>query len=98
MEEVLVSACLLGGPVHYDGKVKTPKHGILALWQEEGRLIRLCLELAAYRPPRAPAELAPSTSSDAILGGHGSIYEKTGTTFLSTFSKAQTSPTSSRVN
>jgi uncharacterized protein YbbK (DUF523 family) len=36
---ILVSACLLGRPVRYDGSAKTTGHPALALWREEGRLV-----------------------------------------------------------
>ncbi|KXV69597.1 purine nucleoside phosphorylase, partial [Gluconobacter japonicus] len=31
---ILVSACLLGQPVRYDGKAKTLLHPLLQQWQE----------------------------------------------------------------
>ncbi|RJG49450.1 DUF523 domain-containing protein [Motilimonas pumila] len=57
MEKVLVSACLLGAPVRYDGTSKAVQHPLLSRWQQEGRLIALCPEQAGgLSTPRAPAE------------------------------------------
>ncbi|PJG58102.1 DUF523 domain-containing protein [Aeromonas cavernicola] len=54
---VLVSACLLGQPVRYDGQSK----GMVSAWLSElgaeGRLLAFCPEVAGGLPtPRAPAE------------------------------------------
>ena len=57
--KILVSACLLGSPVRYDGSSKTLAHSLLDLWGREGRLVPICPELAAGFPvPRPPAEIA----------------------------------------
>lgn len=57
MHKVLVSACLLGEAVRYDGG-DCRQNGQLAHWQNEGRLISLCPEVAGGLPvPRAPAEI-----------------------------------------
>lgn len=55
--KVLVSACLLGQPVRYDGRSK----GIISDWLEmlgaEGRVLAFCPEVAGGLPtPRPPAE------------------------------------------
>ncbi|MEO3788437.1 DUF523 domain-containing protein [Actinocorallia sp. B10E7] len=58
MERVLVSGCLLGQPVRYDGKAKTNSSDILARWRTEGRVVPFCPELAGgLGVPRPPAEL-----------------------------------------
>ena len=58
MERVLVSGCLLGQPVRYDGKAKTSPSAILARWRAEGRIIPFCPELAGgLGVPRPPAEI-----------------------------------------
>ena len=56
-QKVLVSACLLGQPVRYDGRSK----GIISDWLEtlgaEGRVLAFCPEVAGGLPtPRPPAE------------------------------------------
>lgn len=62
LPKVLVSACLLGQPVRYDGR-DSGHPGLLQRWQAEGRVVPLCPEVAGGLPtPRPPAE---------ILGGQG---------------------------
>jgi uncharacterized protein YbbK (DUF523 family) len=58
MQKILVSACLLGEKVRYDGNHKQLNHEIFRTWEKEGRLIPLCPEMAGGLPaPRAPAEI-----------------------------------------
>ncbi|MDD3444522.1 MAG: DUF523 domain-containing protein [Zavarzinia sp.] len=60
MDKILVSACLLGRPVRYDGTGKALLHPHLDRWKSEGRLVPLCPEVAAGLPvPRPPAERTP---------------------------------------
>jgi uncharacterized protein YbbK (DUF523 family) len=62
MQKILVSACLLGEAVRYDGAAHGP-FAQLQAWQAEGRVLALCPEMAGGLPtPRPPAE---------ILGGQG---------------------------
>lgn len=56
--KILVSACLMGQAVRYDGKAKPFIHPALERWKEEGRLVAICPEMSAGMPvPRAPAEI-----------------------------------------
>lgn len=58
MERVLISACLLGKPVRYDGGSKRRDDQILLRWKDEGRLVSCCPEVAGGLPvPRPPAEI-----------------------------------------
>jgi uncharacterized protein YbbK (DUF523 family) len=58
MHKVLVSACLLGQPVRYDGQSK----GIVSDWLQalgaEGRALAFCPEVAGGLPTRAPCRAA----------------------------------------
>lgn len=57
--KILVSACLLGEKVRYDGG-DSRQTGLLETWQAEGRMIPLCPEVAGGLPvPRPPAEIQP---------------------------------------
>jgi uncharacterized protein YbbK (DUF523 family) len=88
VEKVLVSACLLGARVRYDGGAKTLDDPLLATWRREGRLISLCPEMAAGLPtPRAPAEIAPGATADAVLRGRGAIYDRDGLDMTRDFAK-----------
>jgi len=58
MQKLLISACLLGEHVRYDGGSCLQNSEILWKWQEEGRLVPLCPEVAGGLPvPRSPAEI-----------------------------------------
>ena len=58
MEKILISACLLGNPVRFDGGAKTQDHPKLSLWKEEGRFILQCPEIAGgLSVPRPAAEI-----------------------------------------
>lgn len=62
MERILVSACLLGQPVRYDGRGNLVDHPIWQRWLGENRLLPLCPEVAGGLPtPRPPAELQGQT-------------------------------------
>jgi uncharacterized protein YbbK (DUF523 family) len=65
VERILVSACLLGVPVRYDGRAKTRDDEILDRWRSEGRLLSCCPEVSGGLPvPRPPAEVAASAASE----------------------------------
>ena len=57
MEKILVSACLLGEPVRYNGAAATSEDPVLARWTREGRLVSFCPEVAGgLGTPRPRAE------------------------------------------
>lgn len=79
MEKILVSACLLGRPVRYDGSAKTMTHPTLDRWRQEGRLAAICPELTAgFSVPRPPAEISGRQSGLAALEGNAQVLEATG--------------------
>jgi uncharacterized protein YbbK (DUF523 family) len=58
MVKVLVSACLLGAPVRYNGKDKKSNHPVLERWLREGRVVSACPEvLGGLGTPRPPSEI-----------------------------------------
>lgn len=68
LPRVLVSACLLGQPVRYDGRTSGHPH-LLQQWQAEGRVVPLCPEVAGGLPtPRPPAEI-PGGQGGQVLDG-----------------------------
>ncbi len=74
MERILVSACLLGSRVRYDGRAKTSDDEILARWREEGRLVPFCPEVQGGLPvPRPPAEIEGGAGGAAVLAGTARI-------------------------
>ncbi|HEY9269964.1 DUF523 domain-containing protein, partial [Achromobacter sp.] len=61
MQYVLVSSCLLGNPVRYDGRSASHDNPVLAGWRDEGRVVAVCPEMAGGMPvPRPPAEIEPA--------------------------------------
>jgi len=65
-EKLLISACLLGNPVRYDGRDKKLASALLERLAAEGRLVAICPELAGGLPvPRAPAEIQDGRVIDA---------------------------------
>lgn len=68
MQKVLVSRCLLGHRVRYDGGAHGP-YDVLAHWQAEGRVIALCPEVAGGLPtPRPPAEIRGGQGAQVLDG------------------------------
>jgi uncharacterized protein YbbK (DUF523 family) len=78
MEKVLVSACLLGRRVRYDGDAKTVTSEILAQWQAEGRVVPVCPEVdAGLLTPRAPAEIIGGDGA-GVLSGSAQVVDSSG--------------------
>ncbi len=66
---VLVSACLLGNPVRYDGAAKTLEHPVLDRWIREGRVVPVCPEMLGGLPTPRPA---------AEISATGAVMDSTG--------------------
>lgn len=76
---ILISACLLGLPVRYDGKGKPLSHPALERLKAEGRLVSICPEMSAGMPvPRAPAEIEPGATGDDVLEGRARVLDLAG--------------------
>jgi len=79
LEAVLVSACLLGEAVRYDGGDKRCDHGVLQRWLGEGRVVPVCPEVAGGLPvPRPPAEIDNPTGGPSVLAGTGRVIDING--------------------
>ncbi|WP_181113804.1 DUF523 domain-containing protein [Pseudomonas japonica] len=75
--KVLVSRCLLGERVRYDGQA-SGDWGLLRAWQAEGRVVPLCPEVAGGLPtPRPPAEIQGGQGIE-VLRGETRIIASTG--------------------
>jgi len=58
--KLLVSACLLGDPVRYDGQAQTLALTQLTIWKQQGLILGYCPEVAGGLPvPRPAAERQP---------------------------------------
>jgi uncharacterized protein YbbK (DUF523 family) len=68
-EKVLISACLLGVKVRYDGGDNPQESSILDRWRAEGRLVPVCPEVAGgLSVPRPPAEIQGGEGVDVLTG------------------------------
>jgi len=77
MQKILVSRCLLGHRVRYDGGASGP-FDLLQQWLDEGRVVPLCPEVAGGLPtPRAAAEI-PGGQGGEVLDGHASVITTEG--------------------
>ena len=62
MVKILISACLLGDPVRYDGRSVPAMHPAIDHWKSRGCLVPFCPEMAGGLPvPRPPAEITGGT-------------------------------------
>jgi len=87
--KILVSACLMGHAVRYDGQAKPLVHAALDRWRDEGRLVTVCPEMSAGMPvPRLPAEIEAGSSAEDILAGSGHVRESDGTDVTGAFLQA----------
>nr|WP_221308572.1 DUF523 domain-containing protein [Nocardiopsis mwathae] len=70
----MISACLVGRRVRFDGRAKTVDDTILDRWRAEERLVVVCPEVAGGLPvPRPPAEIEPGADAEAVLDGAARI-------------------------
>jgi uncharacterized protein YbbK (DUF523 family) len=69
MERILVSACLLGQPVRFDGTGRRSDDVLFERWRSEGRLVPICPEVRGGLPvPRPPAEISGGSGHDVLDG------------------------------
>lgn len=69
MEKILISACLYGHAVRYDGNDNLVTHPLLNKWRKQGRLVVLCPEISGGLPtPRPPAEIQTDGNVATITG------------------------------
>ncbi len=77
--KILVSACLMGHAVRYDGRSKPLIHPAIDRWREEGRLVTICPEMSAgMAVPRPPAEIEGGATGEDVLAGIARVIERAG--------------------
>ena len=82
---VLVSACLLGERVRYDGSDAACASPTLQRWLSEGRVVPFCPEVAGGFPvPRPAAEIIPGDGHQ-VLQGSAIVSDHAGTDVTSYF-------------
>ena len=67
--KLLVSACLLGEPVRYDGQAQRLVDPSLRAWQQAGMLVSFCPEVAGGLPTPRPAAECQADGRILTCGG-----------------------------
>ena len=76
--KILVSACLLGQRVRYDGGHSKNDAHLLAKWRAQGRVVAFCPEVAGgLGTPRPPAQIVDA-DGEAVLDGTARILTSDG--------------------
>lgn len=76
MDRILVSACLVGEPVAWNGRARHLDHCLIRRWQAQGRLVAICPEIAGgLAVPRSPAEIEPGATAAAVLDGAARVLD-----------------------
>ena len=84
---ILISACLLGNPVRYDGTDLFLDHPLIKKWLDQGRLIAVCPEVeGGMSVPRAPAEIMDGDGK-SVLGGKSRVMDSEGVDVTTLFIK-----------
>ena len=78
MNRLLISACLLGEPVRYDGRAKPLHHPRLAALLESGRIVPFCPEVAGGLPVPRPAAEIVGGDGDAVIDGAARVETRDG--------------------
>ena len=69
MKKILISACLAGDIVRYDGKHVPLTDVLLARWNRKGLLVKLCPEVSGgLETPRLPAQIMNGNGLDVLEG------------------------------
>ncbi|WP_434654907.1 DUF523 domain-containing protein [Pseudomonas sp. R3-56] len=77
MQKILVSRCLLGHRVRYDGGASGP-FDLLQHWLDEGRLVPLCPEVAGGLPTPRPAAEIPGGQGARVFDGNAAVITTEG--------------------
>ncbi|MET8006924.1 DUF523 domain-containing protein [Nonomuraea glycinis] len=86
MERILVSACLMGRRVRFDGGAKTSSDERLAAWLREGRLVPFCPEVeGGLGIPRPAAEIEGGAGGAAVLSGAARVLAADGSDVTAAF-------------
>ncbi|MDP1573787.1 MAG: 2-thiouracil desulfurase family protein [Coxiellaceae bacterium] len=68
MKKILISGCLIGQKVRYDGKDSLQANARLQQWIKDGKVVSICPEMAGGLPtPRPPSEIEPVKSAESVL-------------------------------
>ncbi|MBW2606507.1 MAG: DUF523 domain-containing protein [Deltaproteobacteria bacterium] len=85
MAMVLVSACLMGERVRYDGAKVPCDSAILNRWKDDGLIVPFCPEVAGNLPvPRPSAEIIDGTGIE-VLKGSAKVFNINGQDITDSF-------------
>ncbi|HEX2444522.1 MAG TPA: DUF523 domain-containing protein [Vicinamibacterales bacterium] len=85
MIRVLVSACLLGERVRYNGADAAAGSPILDAWLAQGRVVRFCPEVAGGLGVPRPAAEIQGPGGPAVLEGRARVLTRAGTDVTANF-------------
>jgi uncharacterized protein YbbK (DUF523 family) len=76
--KILISACLIGQKVRYNGGHQRLEHPLISAWQASGRLVPCCPEVLGGLPiPRPPAQIVGG-DGDRVLRGEANVRTAAG--------------------
>lgn len=79
MQKILISACLLGEKVRYDGKDNLQSHARLHVLILAGKIVSICPEMVGGLPtPRPAAEIEHNRTAEAVLRFQSKVLTKNG--------------------
>lgn len=85
--KILISACLMGDAVRYDGGHQRLEHPLIERWETSGRLIPCCPEVLGGLPiPRPPAEIQGGGGKD-VLEGEAAVRTAAGVDVTAAFTR-----------
>ena len=69
MKKILISACLAGALVRYDGKRVPLTDAVLSKWNRKGMLVKVCPEVSGgLKIPRPQAQIENGNGRDVLEG------------------------------
>lgn len=69
MKKILISSCLAGERVRYDGKQIPIQSRFISRWRKDGRLVTVCPEVLGGLPiPRPAAQIVDGSGEDVVHG------------------------------
>ena len=86
LPKVLVSSCLLGQPVRYDGGHKRADNVVLQDWLARDQVVAVCPEMAGGLPtPRLAAEIVGTGGGAQVLAGASRVQDSAGVDVTAAF-------------
>lgn len=83
--KILISACLLGRKVRYDGGHCFQENTVLATWAAQGRLVPLCPEMAGGLPTPRPAAEIVGGSAERFWQDGAAVHTRSGQNVTAAF-------------